>query len=340
MKSTIAKTAGVLLACLGLTLALSAPAGAETGGFAPVDRPGPALQVPEAELAAAVHCTANATNADQEVLLFVPGTTLTPDEYSWNWFKALDKLGKPYCSVTEPDNAMGDAQISAEYVVYAIRHVHEISGRKIAVLGHSQGGTEPRFALRFWPDVRPMVADYVTFAGTNHGSPLINALCPPVAGCSPSLWQQTVNSQYIQAMNSGQETFPGISYTNIYSIVDEFVQPNLDDNGTTSLHGGGGSITNVSIQSVCPTDLASEHIAVGTYDPVAYALAMDAVTHDGPASPARVPASTCGHLLMPGVDPVTFATDLADTTAVIAKQLALHPRVAAEPPLQPYVHAG
>lgn len=310
--------------------------------FAPVDRPGPALSVPQHDLDAALRCTANATGADDDVALFVPGTTVTPrEDFGWNWFPAMDKLGRPYCAVTLPNNTMTDTQISAEYVVNAIRAVHRLSGQQVDVIGHSQGGTEPRFALRFWPDLRPMVDDYIALGATNHGSVVINAaLCNPATGCSEALWQQTLNSNYVQAMNSRQETFPGISYTQIYTKTDEFVQPNLDDHGTTSLHGGGGRITNVALQDVCPTSLASEHLAVGTYDPVAYALAMDAIEHDGPADPARVDRANCGRLFMPGVDPVQFAVNYGSAVSTIAQQLALHPKVAAEPPLKPYTMAN
>ncbi|MGK3209270.1 lipase family alpha/beta hydrolase [Amycolatopsis sp. MEPSY49] len=154
------------------------------------------------------------------------------------------------CSVTLPDNAMTDTQVSAEYAVNAIRRVRELSGRKVDVIGHSQGGTEPRFALRFWPDLRDDVDDYVGLGATNHGSVVIDAMCVP--GCSESLWQQRYGSNYTRAMNSYQQTFPGISYTQIYTRTDEFVQPNLDDSGTTSLHGGGGAITNVALQDIAP----------------------------------------------------------------------------------------
>ncbi|WP_224390006.1 triacylglycerol lipase [Pseudonocardia sp. ICBG1293] len=310
--------------------------------FAPVDRPGPALSVPSDQLDAAVRCTANAADADRDVALFVPGTTQTPEvNFGFNWFSALDDLGRPYCSVTLPNNAMTDTQVAAEYVVHAIRHVHALSGRKVDVLGHSQGGTEPRFALRFWPDLRAMVDDYIALGATNHGSIAINAaLCTPATGCAEALWQQTLNSHYTQAMNSYQETFAGISYTQVYTRTDEFVQPNLDDSGTTSLHGGDGEITNVALQDVCPTEVASEHIAVGTYSPVAYAIAMDALDHDGPADPARVDRGACTRLFMPGVDPLTFPTDYAATLGLIANQLALAPRVETEPELRPYTLAG
>ena len=48
-------------------------------------------------------------------------------------------------------------------------------------------------------------------------------------------------------------------------------------------------ITNIATQAVCPGD-AYEHLTIGTIDPVAYALAVDALTHPGPADPARRPS--------------------------------------------------
>ncbi len=325
-----ASSAGPIDALTGVLL--PAPARPDEA-FAPVDRPGPALSVPRAQLEAALACTANVTRGRQTVLL-VPGTTVTPREnFSWNWFRALDRLDRPYCAVTLPQSTNGDAQVASEYVVHAIRAIHARTGVDVQVMGHSQGGTEPRFALRFWPDLRSKVDDYVTWGATNHGSALIAALCTP--DCTPALWQQLPGSDYLQATNSYQETFAGISYTSIYTRLDQFVQPNLDDTGTTSL-SGPGDITNVATQDVCPAN-AAEHIAIATYDPVGYALALDAISHPGPADPARIPASVCTEVLMPGVDPLTFPTSYADATAKIAQGLTVAPRVSAEPPLKPYV---
>jgi hypothetical protein len=301
-------------------------------GFAPIDRPGPALSVPRAQLDAALSCTATVARGRQTVL-FVPGTTVTPREnYSWNWFRALDAQRRPYCAVTLPDSTNGDTQVAAEYVVHAIRTIYVRTGRRVQVMGHSQGGTEPRFALRFWPDLRSKVDDYITWAATNHGSALIAGLCTP--NCAPALWQQLPDSQYLQATNSYQETFAGISYTAIYTKVDQFVQPNLDHTGTTSL-SGPGDITNVALQDICPANSA-EHLAIGTYDPVGYALAMDALQHEGPADPARIDASICTRTLMPGVDPTTFAANYADALAKIAVGLSIARRVDAEPSLKRY----
>ena len=322
----------LLAAAPGPAVAVAATDGAP---FAPVDRPGPALSVSKARLGQSVACTSNVVTGRQAVL-FVPGTTVNPrEDYSWNWFRAMDKLDRPYCAVTLPMNTSGDIQVSAEYVVNAIRTVRARTNRKVQVIGHSQGGNLPRFALRFWPDVRPMVEDYIGFAATNHGSVLIDSMCVP--SCMPALWQQMDNSDYVQAMNSHQETFEGISYTSIYTHLDQFVQPNLDDTGTSSL-SGPGDITNVALQDICPGNTA-EHLAIGTFDPVAYALAMDALTHPGPADPARIASSVCTEALMPGVDPRTFAVNFADAINQIFVSLVSDPRVDAEPPLKPYTLA-
>ncbi|MFE3188463.1 esterase/lipase family protein [Nocardia sp. NPDC059240] len=338
------QSAGAALAMMTVTIGVvvaATPVSADaTSGFGPLDRPGPALSVPDDQLDASISCTANARDSERNVVLFVPGTGFTPQEdYGLSWFRAMDRLGWAYCSVTEPDHALGDAQISAQYVVNAIRHVHEISGHKVDIIGHSQGGTEPRFALRFWPDLRPLVDDYIGLAATNHGSVIADATCNGLVGCAPAGWQQATDSNYVRAMNSGQETFAGISYTDIYTHTDEVVQPNFDNTGSSSLHTGDGEITNAAVQDICPFDI-TDHIGVGTSDPVAYAIALDALTHPGPADPARVSREVCGHIFMPGVDPWTYPARETAIVATAAARLLVHARIPTEPKLDPYVYGN
>jgi hypothetical protein len=135
-----------------------------------------------------------------------------------------------------------------------------------------------------------------------------------------------------------QETFSGISYTDIYTNTDEVVVPNFGPAASSSLSGGGGAIANVAIQSVCPADL-TEHLGIGIYDNTAYRLALDALTHPGPADPSRVAATACLSPLMPGIDPSTFAADYAQTLAAVASAVAASPRTTSEPPLACYVTA-
>ncbi|NKQ55157.1 alpha/beta fold hydrolase [Amycolatopsis sp. K13G38] len=296
----------------------------------------PPLTVPASRLRAAVHCSADVRGADRDPVLLIPGTTLTPEEFRWNYVRAFRAKGWPYCTVALPHNGMDDIQTAAEYVVYAIRQVSGAAGRKVDVVGHSQGGMIGRWALKYWPDTRVDVGDLVGLAPSNHGTLLANAVCVP--GCAPAFWQQRAGSAFLTALNSGPETWAGIDYTNVYTATDEVVTPNLDHNGSSSLHTGAGRISNVGLQEVCPARVA-DHLSTGTTDAVAYALVVDALTHDGPADPARIPLSACGQLLMPYVDPATVAQDEANLATTVATQVALYPHAAAEPPLRRYTES-
>jgi hypothetical protein len=271
-------------------------------------------------------------------VLLVPGTTLNPQtDYSYGWEPALAKLGWSYCTIDLPGNAMGDVQTAGEYVVYAIRKMHAGYGGRIDIVGHSQGGMVPRWALRFWPDTRAMVDDLVGLSPSNHGTLDANPLC--ATSCAAGIWQQRKGARFLAALNSYQETFPGISYTDVYTLTDEVVVPNFGPAASSSLHGGGGSITNVPIQRVCPAD-PTEHIGIGIYDNTAYRIALDALTHSGPADPTRVSPTACLDPLMPGVNPVTFPADYAGTLASVAQTLASTPRLTSEPPLACYTTAA
>lgn len=325
-------------AALFAVLLLALPASAAARAFSPLGRPGPPLDVPAASLQKALVCQpAVSTSAKQPVLL-VPGTTLTPQaNYSWNYERALDSLGIPWCTIELPEAATGDVQIAGEYVVYAIRRVHALSDRKIEILGFSQGGMVPRWALRFWPDTRAMVDDDIGLDASNHGTQ-DSQYCELIKTCPAAFWQQRASANFIAALNSFAETFAGISYTEIYSRMDEVVTPNLDDSGSSALHTGDGRISNVRVQDVCPADV-SDHLAMGSYDAVGYTLALDALTHAGPADPKRIGRGICTQAFQPGVNPASFPTDYARYLAAVGAGAANAKTLSAEPPLPCYVFA-
>jgi hypothetical protein len=139
----------------------------------------------------------------------------------------------------------------------------------------------PRWALRFWPDTRKLIDDDIGLDAFNHGTITAEPSCA-LNGCAPAVWQQRNTSAFIAALNSYQETFPGISYTEVYSYNDEMVVPNTSEEGSSSVHTGGGAIANIAVQQVCPGH-AADHLAMGSYDAVGCALELDAITHAGPA---------------------------------------------------------
>jgi hypothetical protein len=314
-------------------LAICAPPALATG-FAGVDQPGPLLRVPPKALKNSLRCTSDVVAGAREPVLLVPPTLADPDEAFVGFERAFDALAIPYCTVTIPQHTTIDIQISAEYVVHAVRRMHAVTGGKVQLLGWSQGaGPEPRWALRFWPDIRPFVDDLVGLEAPNHGAVAARLFA------QPALRQQADDARFIAALNSGQETFAGISYTDVYSHTSQFVQPNLDDHGTTSLHGGGGQIANIATQDICPLN-AADHLAYW-YDPVGYALTMDALSHPGPADPPRIDrVAVCAQASMPYVAAVTIPTYTAHLyNALFVDRVTTTPTTGEEPASACYVTA-
>ena len=238
----------------------------------------------------------------------IPGTTVDPDEaFAWNYEPALTTEHIPFCTVTLPNHTDGDIQVAAEYVVDAVRTIHAATHRQVILFGWSQGAsTLPRWALRFWPDIRPMVASLVGLAPLNNqGSIVGNAPCS-TGSCFPAAWQQGVGSAFMAALNSGRQTFPGIAYTQIFSRFDDVVTPDID--GSLSVLPTGPNVFNIAIQDVCPTD-TTEHLTI-VASPTAYAIALDAFRHPGHIPDLRriTLAPPCLAGTMPGVNPIDLVT--------------------------------
>jgi hypothetical protein len=339
---------GLLALLAAGSLLTAGTAGAASSPYAPLDRPGPRLSVPVKDLAAALHCEGDFRRGRLQPVLLSPGTSATAEQnFSWNYERAFTAQRRPWCAVSPPHHTLGDIQVAGEYLVHGIRTMHRLAGRRVAVVGHSQGGMSMRWALRFWPDTRAMVDDVIGMAPTNHGTSGGGACRPGVTSCVPAAWQQSSTARFIEALNSRAETFRGISYTNTFTHTDEEVQPS--DSAATassSLRTGGGAITNVAVQDLCPADVY-EHNFHGTVDPVTYALVMDALDHPGPAVPARVPAGVCDQRWQPGIDPANPQNYLQPvqllpaiiSIVVPSVNLVGAPETPAEPPLRCYVFA-
>ena len=326
-------------ALLAFAVLLAAPvsAGADDGPYAPLNQTGPALSVPVSRLAAALHCSRGVRRASRTPVLMVPGTTLDPGvNFGWNYERAFTRQHRPWCSIALPQHATGDIQVAGEYVVYAIRAMRARARRRIDILGYSQGGMVPRWALRFWPDTRRDVDDLVGLDPSNHGTLDADATCQ--GSCDAANWQQASRAKFVAALNSRAETFRGIDYTVVFSRTDEVVVPNLDTSGSSSLHTGQGRIANIAVQDICPTDV-SEHLAMGSYDAVGYALAVDAFDHPGPARADRIPTGVCAQPFQPGVDSASFAADYARYLQAIGENSANARQLPAEPRLRAYVFA-
>jgi triacylglycerol lipase len=259
---------------------------------------GPALQVPDATMAAALSCP-DGFSGVHEPVLFVHGTTLTArSNWAWNYAKHLPTLGYDVCLVDLPDRARADMQVSTEYVVSAIRTMAARSGGKVDVVGFSQGPLEPRWAVKWWPDVRARVDDLVAMAGVAHGFTETEVICSK--SCIAPFWQMKPDSQFLAALNRGDESPGDIDYTSVYSRTDQFVWLSGAGGNPWDDSAGIDGATNLAVQDLCP-GRSVEHVQV-VYDAAFYAVVFDALAHDGAADPARIDRSVCLQHAMPGVD--------------------------------------
>ena len=153
-----------------------------------------------------------------------------------------------------------------------------MAGRKIAIFGISQGGLLPRFALTYWPSLRPMVSDVLAAAGTQHGTTVGAGSCSEAVPCPPAYWQQAAGSNLLRALNRQPFEAPGpTAWTTVRSTTDETVQPTTGPHPTSALKGAA----NIVIQAVCPGRVTT-HIGTAV-DSVTFAAFADAISHRGPA---------------------------------------------------------
>jgi MYXO-CTERM domain-containing protein len=254
---------------------------------------GPPLETPAAERDRAVRCPV-AFSGVHEPILLVHGTAGRPeDHWALGYQKILPDLGFDVCTVRLPALALNDIQVATEYVVHAVRIMTAASGKRVDIVGYSQGGLEPRWAVKYWLDVSAAVDDIVTLASPHHGAASADGACAG-GSCEAAIWQMNQGSNFIASLNTADETPGAIDYTSIYSLNDELVQP-VAPTPTAALDGA----TNILVQDVC----AGRPVAHGAQpvDAAVFALALDALTNPGPGDPSRIDPAVCNETYLPGL---------------------------------------
>lgn len=301
----------------------------------------PALQVEPASLQASLVCD-EFTHPEHEVVLLVHGTfTHGQEQYNWSLGPLLNERGFDTCTVTYPNRGFGDMQVSAEYIVYAIRQVAAMSGGKIDVVGHSQGAIHPRWALTFWPGIRELVDDFVSHAGPHHGTAItLEDITLALPLPRPAIFYQfSPSSSFYAALNAGDETPGEVDYTNLYTMFDELVQP-FTEPPTAALDYGmdNPKVTNLLLQDLCPGRL-TDHVTIGLTDKVSIELTIDALANDGPADIERAGgAETLCPLPIPEqlISPGALEGGLSVLASEAAQGFPGIELYDAEPPLMPY----
>jgi hypothetical protein len=132
----------------------------------------------------------------------------------------------------------------------------------------------------------------VSLAGSHRGT--LRAIPVCLLPCPPAVWQQAATSDFIRVLNSGPMTYPEIDCTSVYTRTDPIVFPNITPPSAFSVLDGGDNVANVAVQDVCPLRFP-EHLLLGTSNPVGSALAIDALSNDGPRTAGGAPGRcACG----------------------------------------------
>ncbi|HEY1077766.1 MAG TPA: alpha/beta fold hydrolase [Fontimonas sp.] len=352
MRKVLLARGTLLLALTALVSALALVSCGEDSQVAvevPVSADEPALETDTALLEESLRCTAF-EHPDKPAVLLVHGTfTAGFEQYNWTYLPLLAERGYDVCTVTYPDRGLGDMQVSAEYIVHALRRMHAQTGRKVAVIGHSQGVAVPRWAIRWWASARNAVDDFVLLAGPNHGTeqvtlggvfPILTAV-----GLVPEVvYQLAPDSKFMAATNAGDETPGDISYSAIYTAMDELVRP-VEPVPTAALEFGQDNpqVANILLQDVCAGRIV-DHVTIGLTDRLTFDLVIDALEHDGPANVLRAGGSgLCG--LAPIVPEQIIAPQAVQgLISALREEPAnglpqLHP-ADGEPPLKPYAQGA
>ena len=316
------------LATLISALVLAGSAPASGGDYSwPSDAP---YSVSKAKMDRALECKrgrrvsehgAQALNGSgrKHPVLLVHGTGVSRRQnWEWNYWGTLPEKGWEVCWVALPNSALRDIQVSSEYVARAITVMHKATGERIDILAHSQGGLQPRWAIKWFKSAR-FVADYIALATPNHGTAVAEKASMD-EGCFPSCWQMRRDSKFIGALNRDVETPGPIHYTSIYTTFDELVQPT----GTQKIKGA----SNIHLQDLCP-GRPVDHVGIAR-DYVTWLLVRHALRTPGPADPGIIGSEDCTGTTMPGSEePPAGAADLQDFTS--QGRITDH-----EPPLKRY----
>ncbi|KAF1989461.1 alpha/beta-hydrolase [Aulographum hederae CBS 113979] len=242
-----------------------------------------------------------------------------------------------------PGFLLGDAQVNAEYVAYAINYISAISSNKnVSVIAWSQGNLDTQWALKYWPSTRPIVSDFISISPDFHGTVLAYIVCPgfPTLTCVPSVIQQEYDSDFVTRLRLTDGDSAYVPTTSIYSATDEIVQPQQGTGASAFIKDARGvGVSNNELQTICPGGLAGSvvtHEGV-LYNPIAYALAVDALTHSGPGLVSRIDrAGLCQLYAAPGLTVADVVATEGNIPVALAAIALYEPKVVVEPKIKGY----
>ncbi|POS85157.1 hypothetical protein EPUL_005731 [Erysiphe pulchra] len=303
------------------------------------------FSVPEEKLRSAIQIPPTFTYGQKPALLMVPGTGASGFETFGNTFGKL-LTTTPYADpvyISIPGNSLGDVQINAEYVAYALQYVQSITNQNLSVITWSQGSIDVQWSFKYWPSIRNIVTDFIAISPDFHGTRLAYLLCSGNAninmiGCTPAVSQQAYNSRFINRLRQDGGDAAYVPTTTVYSQFDEIVQPQFGRQASGIIREGNGvAVSNTLLQEACRGQEGSGlYLHEGVlYSATAYALVIDALTHDGPGSIDRV-RNSCSQTTPEGISDLDVVGVEALIVIILFRLLTFAPKVVREPELRDY----
>ncbi|MCM6772145.1 triacylglycerol lipase [Nocardia sp. CDC141] len=199
-------------------------------------------------------------------------------------------------SVLPGRGGVGDMARSADQVGAFVDRVLAATGApKVDIVAHSQGGPVSRWYLKYGGGA-DKVAHEITFAGTNHGTTLLgiawlgrlitnaglDVLAPAGVLAGRGGVQQIVGSDFLNRLNAGGDTVPGVDYTAVGTRYDQVSTPY---DLTFLRPGSGANVRNITLQDGCEADI-SDHLSI-MYSPRALSIVLNTL------DPKQTPNLAC-----------------------------------------------
>lgn len=294
----------------------------------------PKYSINTTDLAAGLSCTSGSPKTVKNPILLVPATGTTGSQsFESNWVPLAQSLGFTPCYVSPPPSMLGDVQINAEYVAYAIKRLYKYTGEnKVPVLAWSQGGLATQWALTFFPSLRAKTSRFIAFAPDYKGT-VASGLLKALGSAEASIWQQTSGSAFTTALANAGGLNQIVPTTNLYSSTDELVQPQISNGAADSSYLINAK--NIQAQQLCGSLFALGHSGTLTSS-LSFAIGSSALkARLGRARGADYSKADCNPL---PPNQLSLQQKLANGGLLVtaASNIATGPKTSCEPDLKPY----